>query len=228
MAAAELYLRMVQRGNRGDQVLPGEVAAEGYEGQIELTNWTWGLGIAGSEGKDKRGVTGRPNDGRAAPSTFTISKPLDASSLGLIKGLRTYSIFPEAKISLLHGVDAGISIFITLTNVQILDYKMTVKGGEKAVTLGEVWIFNYETVAFEYKGNESRTAPNGKTTVKPVVNDFIMPKPPGSDYKPAVKVDDKSEGKGAAKDEPDPQVRKVIEFRKAGKYEAAADAARKK
>lgn len=146
MAVADLYLLLTSQDK---SPVKGEVKTKGYENQIELTDWKWSLSV--DDGLDaQKGLT----HGRPEPTVLEFSKPLDRASTVLMKALRTSYIFPEAKISLVHNIAEGMSVFVTLQQVRVIDYKMSVRSTDKIVEMGEEWVVDYEKVKIEYSARE--------------------------------------------------------------------------
>jgi type VI secretion system Hcp family effector len=201
MAVADLYLLLTSQDK---SPVKGEVKTKNFENQIELTDWKWSLTVEGGGLDAQKGQT----HGRPEPTVLEFSKPLDRSSTVLMKALRTSYVFPEAKISLVHNIAEGMSVFVTLQQVRVIDYKMSIRSGDKTVEMEEEWIVDYEKVKIEYSAREDANM------VVRTKNFFASKAPTATANRPAKKDDELAE--------------RILELRNKGDFEGAAKLAGRK
>lgn len=148
MESAELYLALV--GTSG--AVAGDAVAAGHMGAIEISEWNWGLTLTGELSEADRG---REGTSRAQMGKLTFKKKVDRSSTSLMNGAAKLSAFPKATITMLHRIQKGVKLTLTLEHVRIDDYGLSVTDSETGTTLEETIVVSFEKVAIEYKPRDT-------------------------------------------------------------------------
>ncbi|TAK87622.1 MAG: type VI secretion system tube protein Hcp [Aquabacterium sp.] len=137
MPVAELYMSLKGQGGP----VKGDCEAEGYEGQIQLFDWSWALDVDSDNPQSKKA--------QAQPTMFMFSKYFDRASTPMMNALRSGEVFPEARITLVHRIDLGMTILVILRNVRVAGYDLSVKS-DKSVDMDEDWVLDYTEVEIQY------------------------------------------------------------------------------
>lgn len=137
MPVAELYMSLKGQGGP----VKGDCEAEGYEGQIQLFDWTLAVDVDSDNPQSKKA--------QAQPTMFMFSKYFDRASTPMMNALRSGEVFPEARITLVHRIDLGMTILVILRNVRVSGYNLGVKSG-KSVDMDEDWVLDYTEVEIQY------------------------------------------------------------------------------
>ncbi len=85
-AAVDFYLKI--------EGIPGESTAKGFEGQIEVESWSWGMSQAVTAQGREGTMLGDPT------KPFIIAKPLDKASPKLAQALASKQHFPTVTLTL--------------------------------------------------------------------------------------------------------------------------------
>lgn len=136
-----------------DKEIKGEVTADGFPGQIELSSFQWGVGIGVSS------PTGNANREASIPSfsEVTVTKTTDVSSTPLFKETCGRENFTSATISFTttaKGNSNLVFLEIKLENVIISGYSMS-SGGEGRPS--ESLSLNYTKITMKYMLDEKGT-----------------------------------------------------------------------
>lgn len=140
MQQAEIYLDLSSASINGDS------QAKGYEKQVELWDWAWGmtLGEAGTDTGDKTQ--------QAQGSGVTISKPVDSATTAMLKYLEDGKIISTANMVMVQRTDFSLEVKMAFKNMVLSSYELKVDSGDKEVDLTETWTFHYDEVTISYKG----------------------------------------------------------------------------
>ncbi len=87
-AAVDFYLKI--------EGIPGESTARGFENQVEVESWSWGM----SQAVAARGREGTMLADRANPQPFTFVKRIDKASPLLYKAMASGQHFPSVTLTL--------------------------------------------------------------------------------------------------------------------------------
>jgi type VI protein secretion system component Hcp len=157
MELAELYLDL--EGPSG--TVAGDATGLGYEGEIDITDWSWGLKL--SEQWSKGEVQGGSTD-RSEPGQLEFSKRLDRSSTALMRGAMQLAKFPKARITMLHRVWKSVKLIVALEGVRIDSYELTVTDEEKSTSATEKIKLSFESIRLEYKPRDTAGGSKGSAT----------------------------------------------------------------
>jgi type VI secretion system secreted protein Hcp len=102
----------------------GDVIAEGYQGQIELTSFSHGLSLPQS--------TTTADTGKLSVTEITVTKTTDRASVRLLEAAITGTVFAKAKITFAKHDEARVVAYleVELTNVRVSSVA-TSSGGDR-------------------------------------------------------------------------------------------------
>lgn len=157
MEYAEIYMKLTRSGS---DVVQGDTLATGFEGQIELSEWSWGIELdSSSDMAESR--KGR----RSEPKAFAFSKPVDRSSTALMAGLKNGETFDEAVITMVDRTRRQTMVRVTLRKVRVMSYDLDVETGDGEVELEEDWEAVYNEIQIDHKGMSDAGKAVGKSAV---------------------------------------------------------------
>jgi len=168
MAIAGHYLQI-----RDDENHPvhGESLGHGFVGSIDVSGWDWDVtdprfqkskesaskvaGKGAAHSASGKTVTG---DGHAGiePALMRFSKVVDCSSIRLMQAMEARTKLQSAVFSLreeiAHSDDKRIPFLLTvsLKDVYVISYELSVRSSEYRVDLEETWDFHYSNIKFEF------------------------------------------------------------------------------
>ncbi|MDE3011263.1 MAG: type VI secretion system tube protein Hcp [Pseudomonadota bacterium] len=134
--------------------IAGESEDEYHEGDIVIDSWNWNLA------RLKQPL----EQGGAGASIMKFSKGLDASTPPLLNRLRTRAPLEMCEFNLVeHSEDARFGLTVTLFQVQVVDYALSVSGGDDgSPKFTENWEFEYNDIRFDYLPELARNQNLGK------------------------------------------------------------------
>lgn len=137
MGSINLYMDLRAEG---DRQVKGDCEVEGFEGWIEIDDWSWAL--------DMEHVKGRQSN--AIPTLLEFSKAPDRSSTRLMSALVSGKPFEQATICLVDATDTHLQLRVSLAELRVMECGLSGRDGDRAATLDESWTFDYRQIAFEY------------------------------------------------------------------------------
>lgn len=167
MTTASHHLTLID--DKGEFVL-GESEAGGFEGHIDVTDWSWDVKDpttqksgkdAATKGAATKGTAGASSGGdtqtKIQPSLFSFEKYVDRSTPRLMSALHKGTKFKKACFTLreqLVGVKLGphdpFMMVVTLEgDVVLTKCTVSLKAAELGVDLEESWELRYSTIRFE-------------------------------------------------------------------------------
>jgi type VI protein secretion system component Hcp len=149
MEYAEMYLDLSSGG------IEGGAEGAGYEKQIELNDWAWGLSL------EEASSDGTGSAGQAVGKGVTIRKPVDPATTTMLRKLEDGVRIPTATMVLVDRGDVGLSLTFGFKNLLLMSYDLEVETSDEEVDLFEVWTFNYEEVSIQYRGRPKSGATRG-------------------------------------------------------------------
>ncbi len=161
MEFAEIYLELRRAG--GVKVGGGAVAQD-YEGQIELFDWSWGIGL-GDLSPD-----GKSEERQAKGNMVAISKPVDRATTAMLTLLQSGETCDSAVLTMTQRTEKAVVMKVMLKNVRLMSYDLEVECGDLEVVLSEEWELSYDKVEIRY--SSAATGQGGMRT-------FMMETPPG-------------------------------------------------
>jgi len=161
METAEIYFDL------SNVSISGDATAEGYEGQIELRDWAWGMSLDEAPGTD---ATEAP---QVKAGGISIHKNTDSSTTPMLRYLEDGKVIPKAAITLVHRADDSVVLRFEFENIILDSYDLEVDGSDDAaVELSDTWTFTYEKVTIRYKGRKQAGSVTDKSRVGSV--DFTL------------------------------------------------------
>lgn len=195
MPVAAHYLEILDQDNVR---IDGESEGHKHEGQIDVIGWDWDVtdqaakNDAGTSTDKTVGRTsaagGKASAGSAEvgiePSLLTFRKPVDRSTIRLMKAMYGGEVLNKATFTLfeeLVGGDnhrrVGFQLDVVLEKVTVVGYELGGRSSEYRVDLDETWKLNYATISLVYvsaggmnasfdrppgsdKGGATKTAPD--------------------------------------------------------------------
>jgi type VI protein secretion system component Hcp len=173
MGAAH-YLRLLDKDG---QPIQGESEGHGYERCIDIASWNWevtdesvkkaaaptgpaGVGTTAGAAKASAGS----GEVGVAPSQFTFSKAVDASTTRLMTEMYKGRLLQSATFTLLEEmVDIKVKhreafrLDVVLEGVKVVSYRLSGRSSEHRVDLEETWELSYEKVTFDFKSEGMNT-----------------------------------------------------------------------
>lgn len=172
---AKLFMKLTAAGSRE---IKGESEAEGFEGQIEVDDWSWEVATRTSKKVDKAPQSPKFDDAnlrssrpppvaesetKTEPSVFKFSKMMDRSSTALMYAMTSGELL-TAVVSMEESSTAEFEIEITLTQVRVTYYEVTGKNDKASGEIEEKWHLNYSDITFDYLPSVLKD--KGKLSVK--------------------------------------------------------------
>ncbi|HSI61231.1 MAG TPA: type VI secretion system tube protein Hcp [Ideonella sp.] len=157
----------------GDRPVKGECEVEGFEGWIEIDDWSWAIDMEHQKGRQSNAI----------PTLLEFSKAPDRSSTRMMSALISGKPFEVATICLVDATDTKMQLEVNLAEVRVMEYSLSGRDGEHAATLDESWTLDYRAMTFEYRMPSKQGA-----WLAEVV------RPPGAEAKKAEKLSSGEEG----------------------------------
>lgn len=155
MEKALLFMRIVDPEGR---VIAGDAQTAGFEDQIRLSGWDWGLTPAGEDGG------GRRADALLEPSVLTVRKSTDRATPALLGHLAKGSVLRAATVRLEDRSDiARWSLTLELGGVRIKAFDVDVRSGEKSGEAEEKWQLDFATIQLQYRPSVAGEGAGGVT-----------------------------------------------------------------
>jgi type VI secretion system Hcp family effector len=175
MASAEIYLALKLEGSR-QELVAGDVQADGHQGQIDVSSWSWSAGL--TEALASSGASYR-----AEGQPLVLKKRFDRSSTILMNAAAKLKPFPQAIITMRQRADHKLKLTVTLETVRIRKYELTVTDTADAVTMEETLTLAFDVIRIKYAGRHlgksavpAKSAagqPGASTGTKPIT-EFAM------------------------------------------------------
>jgi len=154
--------------------LVGEATDRDYRDQIQLTNFSWDMGRKKADGGSK-------TRGEVQPGEFEFSKTMDRASTAMLSKMRN-GVRLHALVTIDSQEESSFKLTVELTDVRIIDYRVSAKDGEKSGEISEDWTFTYSKLVMEYQATGERTrsttqqrppdSMSGKAVMDAVLNAF--------------------------------------------------------
>jgi type VI protein secretion system component Hcp len=139
---ADAILVMKLDGPNG--TVAGECHMERFKDWIVLESWRWSI----NSGEDD-----------VRPGAISITKECDRASPTMMQLLDTQKPCPRVEIMLWEGSeDSNLELSIVLTNVHLLNLRVTLKNEEKGGSVDESWDIEYSKIQFKYYSPEADAA----------------------------------------------------------------------
>lgn len=139
-------------------VIQGECRVRGYDDWIDIDDWSWDLKQHSAEAG---GVT------QAIPMPISFSKLIDRASTRMLHAMARGEKL-TALIRLEEMAASQFALEIAIKDVQILDYGLDVKDGDKSNEAAERWTFDYREISFSVSGSEAGRGAKVTTLTRPV------------------------------------------------------------
>jgi type VI secretion system secreted protein Hcp len=149
MAKADIFLKL--DGSRTGSV-KGESNDPAHAGEIEITDWGWGM--TGSRGL---GGAGTDMNARTALSEIRISKGADTATTSLMSVMRNNELVKQAVMTVRKAGTSGPVdyLVITIKNGRITSYNIGSRAPDDPV-LVETFTMAFEEIEVKYTGQSGR------------------------------------------------------------------------
>ena len=135
--------------------LKGESIAKGFEGQIELLSWSWGMSQSGTTHRGTGGGAGKVN-----VQDLSIAKYVDTSSPNLVLACCNGKHFPEAVLTLRKAGEKPLNyLVIKLSEVIITSVSAGGSGGDEQIV--ESVSLNFAKFSYAYQAQDKAGAKSG-------------------------------------------------------------------
>ena len=135
-------------------LLPGESQVRGFENQIVIDSWEWGLSAPDSGTRNNR----------LEPSTLSFRKTTDRSTTVLLKFLSKGTLLPTATAHLRDAsADSGWTLDVQMADVRILGYELDLKSDAAEGAAEEKWVLGFSSIRLGYTRSGTGAA---QTTLK--------------------------------------------------------------
>jgi type VI protein secretion system component Hcp len=166
----EIYLDLSSIG------IMGEAQAQHYEQQIELQDWSWGLGL-----KDVNNA----NPPHGAGKNIKLNKRVDRSTTALLKHLEQAIVIPKGVMVVVGRGEKNLMVRFELEDILFTNYTLAVKSDDKLVDLSETWELDYKKIKIQYVSrSDSSNDVRGKVGGLGVAS-FTLTVPPNATLAPS-------------------------------------------
>ncbi|WP_077035855.1 type VI secretion system tube protein Hcp [Pelomonas sp. KK5] len=145
---ARMFLELRTDSKSGDQV-KGETKDKHFEGEIQLTKLNWSIQREKNAKESGEGQGQSQDRGRTEPEVLEISKAMDAATTVMLTHLSKNTKL-WADITMAAHYENWFELQITLEDVRLIDYKCSVKDGDKSGAVTEDWTLNYSKITFTH------------------------------------------------------------------------------
>jgi len=135
----EIYLDLSAIG------ILGEATAADYEQQIELRDWSWGLGLNAINNDNPPYGEGR---------AIKIKKPVDRATTAMLKYLERGLEISKGVLVLVGRTEKNLMVRLELEGIQLTNYTLSVGNSDLEVDLSEVWDMSYKKIKVQYVGRK--------------------------------------------------------------------------
>jgi type VI secretion system secreted protein Hcp len=138
-----------------DPPTKGESTVKGFEDQIQVLAWSWGLSQSGTTHAGTGGGAGKVN-----VQDLSFTHNVDASSPNLIKACCTGKHFDSATLTMRKAGGSPLEyVTLTLTEVIVTSVSVGGSGGEDLLT--ENVTFNFGKFKYSYQPQDAKGAKKG-------------------------------------------------------------------
>jgi type VI secretion system secreted protein Hcp len=135
--------------------LKGESVVKGFEDQIQVLSWSWGMSQSGTTHTAQGGGAGKVN-----VQDLTFTHNVDAASPNLVKACCTGEHFDTATLTMRKAGGTALEyVTLTLTEVIISSVSMGGSGGEDL--LSENVSLNFAKFKYSYQPQDAKGAKKG-------------------------------------------------------------------
>lgn len=125
--------------------IPGEAMAEGYEKQIDVLAWSWGLSFSGSTHIDGGSV------GSTSVSDLSVTKFVDAATSQITLRVLNGQSIPSASISVTNaGADGKLVEYLSLDMENVLITSQSTGGSNGEDRITESVSLNFQRLCLQY------------------------------------------------------------------------------
>lgn len=147
--STQIFLRIKIQGNP----IRGEATTAGYEGEIEVESFSWGMSAKNSLRVDQQTASSR-----ASYDRLSISKLYDKSSINLTRHMADRAIFDQVRLTVDHHQhaagrgtkQANPVMFIDLADGYIEDVKLSMSEAGKSAMVKEDITLSFRKVDITY------------------------------------------------------------------------------
>jgi type VI secretion system secreted protein Hcp len=133
----------------------GESPVKGFEGQLQLLSWSWGMS---QDGTTHHGTGG--GGGKVNVQDLSFSKYVDSASAPLIQGLCTGKHYDKVTMTLRKAGGTPLAyLVVELTEVIVTSASMGGSGGEDRQT--DNYTLNFASFTYKYQPQDEKGAKKG-------------------------------------------------------------------
>lgn len=141
--------------------LKGDSVVKGYEDQIQVSSWNWGMSNGGTS--HRGGGAGR---GRAQVEDLTFTHELDPSSPELMESCMKGNHFDKATLAVRKAGGKEALDYLTITMEKVLVTNVSTSGVENSDGDEESITLNFASVEVKYQGQGDDGGPKGGPITK--------------------------------------------------------------
>jgi type VI protein secretion system component Hcp len=129
----------------GSEAVKGDAQTAGFEGQIELWDWSWGAQLGSA-------TTGTAIDSRnLEANSVAICKSHDRATTALLSLLQSGETCEKAVLFLSQSMGRSQQVIITLKGVRFMAVKFKIESSDKEVYVDEDWTLEYDELTVHYR-----------------------------------------------------------------------------
>lgn len=135
--------------------LKGESVVKGFEDQIQVLSWSWGMTQSGTTHMASGGGAGKVN-----VSDMTISHYVDAASPNLILACCTGTHYDSATLTMRKAGGSALD-YLTITLTDIIVTSVSVAGATGGDLVMENFTLNFAKFKYSYQPQDNKGAKKG-------------------------------------------------------------------
>jgi type VI protein secretion system component Hcp len=142
MQSVDIYMDLRRSGN---EPVKGDAETAGFEGQIELWDWSWGAQLASA-------TTGAGVDARnVEANSISICKSQDRATTPMLSLLQSGETCDKAVLYLGQTLGRAQQVTISLKGVRLMAVKFNLVNDDKEVYVDEDWTVEYDELTITHK-----------------------------------------------------------------------------
>jgi len=135
--------------------LKGDSVTKGFEDQIDVLAWSWGMNQTGTTHRSSGGGAGKVN-----VNDLSFTHHVDAASPNLVKACCTGQHFPECKLTMRKAGGSPLDYYV-VTMKDIIVTSVSVGGSKGEELLTENVTLNFAEFEISYQPQDNKGAKKG-------------------------------------------------------------------
>ena len=135
--------------------LKGESVVKGFEDQMQLLSWGWGMSQTGTTHSAAGGGAGKVN-----VQDLTVTKYIDAATPGLVLACCKGTHYDSAVLTMRKAGGTALE-YVTLTLTEVLVSSYTCAGSQGEDRVSETFSLNFSKFKFSYQPQDAKGAKKG-------------------------------------------------------------------